>query len=327
MAEAILFTGKRGEGKTKSAVRMIRDYLREGRIVATNLDINLEAMLPAFSDAVAYRLPDHPSPEDLEALPLGNPNPLDEKRNGLLVLDEVSTFLNSREWQKGDRAGFISWLAQSRKLGWDLVLIAQHPRMIDAQIRDSLFELHANCRRLDKMAVPMVSPVWQWLTGKPLRMPSLHIVTMRYGFAPGAPKALSWWYSGADLHSAYDTLQKISPITGQEGLSMFLSPWKTKGRYLSKVALYRGVGMAAFVLGALVGIAGAYGYSVVKPEDAPVAQVEKVDGKSFIAGIVSAGDRVQLLLTDGRSVRSEAAKMADGGVIHRAGGVWYREQP
>jgi len=38
-------TGKLGSGKTLCAVGKIRDYLEEGRAVATNLDLNLDELL------------------------------------------------------------------------------------------------------------------------------------------------------------------------------------------------------------------------------------------------------------------------------------------
>jgi len=140
MAEAILQTGKRGEGKGLSAAKMMAQYLSEGRRVATNHNIFLEYMAPAWSDVRAYRLPDCPTAEDLEALPLGNDDPTQEEKNGLLCLDEVSIYLNAHDWQKDreQKAALRAWLAHSRKKGWDILLEAQNPRQVDAQIRESL---------------------------------------------------------------------------------------------------------------------------------------------------------------------------------------------
>ncbi len=46
LAMAVNFlTGKLGSGKTLCVVGKIRDYLKQGRRVATNLDLNLTAML------------------------------------------------------------------------------------------------------------------------------------------------------------------------------------------------------------------------------------------------------------------------------------------
>ena len=57
----------------------------------------------------------------------------------LLVIDESQLLFNSREWVKSDRAEWCSFFTQHRKLGYEVVLVAQFDRMLDRQIR-SLIE-------------------------------------------------------------------------------------------------------------------------------------------------------------------------------------------
>lgn len=57
----------------------------------------------------------------------------------LLVIDECQLLFNAREWNKANRAAWISFFTQHRKLGYRIVLVAQFDRMIDRQIR-SLIE-------------------------------------------------------------------------------------------------------------------------------------------------------------------------------------------
>ena len=57
----------------------------------------------------------------------------------LLVIDEAQLLFNSREWVKSDRAEWCSFFTQHRKLGYEVVLVAQFDRMLDRQIR-SLIE-------------------------------------------------------------------------------------------------------------------------------------------------------------------------------------------
>lgn len=57
----------------------------------------------------------------------------------LLVIDECQLLFNAREWNKQNRAAWISFFTQHRKLGYRIVLVAQFDRMIDRQIR-SLIE-------------------------------------------------------------------------------------------------------------------------------------------------------------------------------------------
>jgi zona occludens toxin (predicted ATPase) len=57
----------------------------------------------------------------------------------LLVIDEAQLLFNSREWVKSDRAEWCAFFTQHRKLGYEVILIAQFDRMLDRQIR-SLIE-------------------------------------------------------------------------------------------------------------------------------------------------------------------------------------------
>lgn len=56
----------------------------------------------------------------------------------LLVIDEAQLLFNAREWNKGNRASWISFFTQHRKLGYRVILIAQFDRMLDRQIRSVL---------------------------------------------------------------------------------------------------------------------------------------------------------------------------------------------
>lgn len=53
----------------------------------------------------------------------------------LLCIDECQILFNSREWNSKNRAGWLSFFTQHRKLGYQIILIAQFDRMIDRQIR------------------------------------------------------------------------------------------------------------------------------------------------------------------------------------------------
>lgn len=55
----------------------------------------------------------------------------------LLIIDEAGIFFNARDWQvQGERRkNWIKFFSQSRKFGYDIIMVAQDPRMIDRQIR------------------------------------------------------------------------------------------------------------------------------------------------------------------------------------------------
>lgn len=60
-----------------------------------------------------------------------------KESHALLIIDEAGIFFNARDWMvKGaERAEWIKFFSQSRKFGYDVILIAQDLRMIDRQIR------------------------------------------------------------------------------------------------------------------------------------------------------------------------------------------------
>lgn len=69
----------------------------------------------------------------------------------LLIIDEAGVIFNSRDWtaSKKERVDWINFFSQSRKFGYDIILVAQDDRMIDRQIR-GLIEfnvVHFNMRK------------------------------------------------------------------------------------------------------------------------------------------------------------------------------------
>lgn len=78
----------------------------------------------------------------------------------LLIYDEAGIAFNSRDWNvKADiRKGWITFLAQSRKLGYDVVFIVQDTRMLDRQIR-SLAEYEVQHKKLNSWGLMKLFPL------------------------------------------------------------------------------------------------------------------------------------------------------------------------
>lgn len=141
MSKGIFIEGVKRSGKTKFAVDLMAGYINRGCKVATNLDLFLENLAPD-SDNSVIRLPDHPRSCDFIALESAypeldpdKPETYDESKNGLVLIDELLTFLNSRDWKDKDRAIIVSWMVQMGKFGWDLVAIGQDFESVDKQLR------------------------------------------------------------------------------------------------------------------------------------------------------------------------------------------------
>lgn len=199
--------GKLGTGKTKFAVWRAQLALAAGRRVASNVELRCDRLVRRRR--VTYvRIPDKPTADDLHAIGHGNPESYDEDRNGVLILDELGTWLNSRSFQDKGRAAVLDWLIHARKFGWDVYLIVQDAQMIDRQVRDALIEYAARCVRLDKVRLPLIGG---WLNdlfgGRVGYLPRLHLVSARVGYGAGSVVAERWQYRGDWLHDCYDTRQ------------------------------------------------------------------------------------------------------------------------
>ncbi|MET3177094.1 UNVERIFIED_ORG: hypothetical protein ABIC43_000233 [Variovorax guangxiensis] len=217
--------GKLGTGKTKFAVGKLREALLAGKRTATNLNVTMEALVPAMNRAVVIRVPDKPTAEQLDMIGHGNPDSYDEDKNGVMVLDELGSWLNARQFQDKNRAALIDWLIHARKKGWDVYLIVQHADMIDKQVRMALAEYMVKCIRADKIRIPIVGA----FLGKRGRLPRMHIAKISLADVPGVTVDQEW-FRGDHLHAAYDTRQIFKDDPEGAPFS-YLSAWHLKGRY------------------------------------------------------------------------------------------------
>ncbi len=188
--------------------------MKQGRPVATNLDLFLDNLLPPNNQAIAYRLPDHPRYEDLAILPPAyDPTYKGEDKNGLLILDELALWLNSRAWKEKGRAELINWLLLSRKMHWDLILLCQDHSIIDKQIKTTCCDYLVQAQRTDRRKIPYLGNILEFFFIKP-NMPKYHVYDVYYGLSANDVRSDRWQFSGTDLYDGYDTNQIFSD--GQE---------------------------------------------------------------------------------------------------------------
>jgi len=331
MTDALMLSGKRGHGKSLIAVYKISEYLAQGRCVATNLNIYPEKLCAPWCKVPVFRVPDFPTAGDLELLGQGNPNPTDEGKNGLLVLDECGAWLNARNWndKSGERQKLISWLLQSRKYGWDLVLIAQSFSLIDSQLRSALCDLHGPVTRLDKIQIPLFGRIASWF-GYKLRFPKLHVANIRFGFFQGAPLSERIIIRGANYYDGYDTLQKINPeigVAAGQGFS-YLSAWHLRGRFMSKWEMYRHLILTSFMVALVLGLVAGYQAGIRKSpaQAATVAHAETVYDSGVTAqGYLQDEQGYLVTLSDGRTVRPlQFRQTVEGWEINLQGNEWIK---
>lgn len=132
-----LYSGTPGSGKSLHCARTIINWSRLGYPVIGNFMVDLKKYKRA---AYTYCPNDQMTPQfliDYSRQRFGSKAP--KEGSILLVIDECQLIFNAREWQQSGRAQWLSFFTQHRKLGYDIILIAQFDRMIDRQIR-SLIE-------------------------------------------------------------------------------------------------------------------------------------------------------------------------------------------
>jgi len=159
----------------------------------------LDKMLPPWwKKGEVIRVPDFPTTDDLDALGIGGPD-RNERKFGLLVLDECAAWLNARSWGDRERQKLITWFRHARKRRWSCMFLTQDIDDLDKQLRKALAEYVVWCRRLDRVK----------LSG--LSLPRVHVGVCRYGTRPDSPVAERWVYRGTGLFAAYDTEQIFVP--------------------------------------------------------------------------------------------------------------------
>ncbi len=218
---AIFVEGVRGSGKSKIAVREIRTYLELGLRVATNLDIKPERLAPKAKSFVT-RLPDIPRSIDLELLGKAypeldpdNPDTYDEKKFGLIVIDELLTSFNSRSWNDKDRLAVVAWMVQSRKLGWRLWLLSQDVDAVDKQLRETLLQEIWHCRSGKNLfSSPILGKILNIVINPAIKLMAplgFHVLNVYNGKKKDRHHlAKTEFFKCYELHSAYKTSQTFT---------------------------------------------------------------------------------------------------------------------
>lgn len=192
MAKVYFITGSLGAGKTLCSVDMARKYLDQGRRVATNVNLNLEYLRgPDDKSSRVMRVPDAPTIDDLRAIGLGSADSADNT-HGLLLLDELGTWFNARDFTNKGRLAVIKWMIHMRKRRWDVAFLVQDFTMVDKQARGNIAQFLVLCKSSRDF----------WLFKL---LPKFHIANVVHTSTKA--KAENWFYKGRDIFPAYDTEQ------------------------------------------------------------------------------------------------------------------------
>lgn len=186
-----IIQGSLGDGKTLRSIQIAEWFINNNRRVATNINIRLERLCkPDYYPSLVTRIPDKPSIQVLEHLGEGSSK---KGEYGLLLLDELAIWMNSRTFQDKDRAKIIRFLIEARKRRWIVIFIAQKAQMIDKQARDLGATVHT-CRSSKNILL------LKWL-------PRFHFVNVSNTLRMKASG--TDFYKSKRLYGTYDTEQRF----------------------------------------------------------------------------------------------------------------------
>lgn len=143
-----LYSGTPGSGKSFHAAKDIVRRLKKGGGLICNFPVN-EDFVPAkkLRAHVEYWDNSELTAERLVAYALEK-HEIGKEGQTLVVIDECQIIFNCRDFGRKDRNAWVTFFAQHRKLGFNVILISQSDRMIDRQIR-SLIETEVRHRKLN----------------------------------------------------------------------------------------------------------------------------------------------------------------------------------
>lgn len=129
-----LYSGTPGSGKSLMAAYTIIDLLKRKKNVIANFPINLDYFKKKKIGKFVYLDNSELTVSSLLEFAKFNHIPNKEHQT-TIIIDECSVLFNSRDSLNKSRMKWIIFFQQHRKLGFDIILIAQQDRMIDRQIR------------------------------------------------------------------------------------------------------------------------------------------------------------------------------------------------
>lgn len=148
-----LYSGTPGSGKSLDAAAKVRASLKWYRPVIGTFHINKECLYKNSKYEYTYINIYKLTPSFLVSYAKQHrPDKNNVEGSFLLVIDEAQRIFNSRDWNSKNRNEWITFFAEHRHLGYDIILIAQNDRMLDRQIR-ALIEYNVVHRKMSAFGI------------------------------------------------------------------------------------------------------------------------------------------------------------------------------
>lgn len=130
-----LYSGTPGSGKSLHCAQVIRNHLKFYSDVIGTFHINKDCLFKKSNYEYTYINIYSLSPAFLVAYAKNHKLKKGVEGSFLLIIDEAQRLFNSRTWNNKDRNDWITFFAEHRHLGYDIILVSQNDRMLDRQIR------------------------------------------------------------------------------------------------------------------------------------------------------------------------------------------------
>lgn len=140
-----LYTGTPGSGKSYHAAQVVDRALRRKMPVIANFEVTLDEK--KHKGEYIYIDTLDMTPDFFMSYAEEHFKPGRNEHQGIIIIDEAQIPFNSREGLNRNRMKWISFFSKHRHYFYDIILITQHDRMIDRQIR-SLVETEYKHRKL-----------------------------------------------------------------------------------------------------------------------------------------------------------------------------------
>lgn len=204
-----LYCGTPGSGKSLHSAMVVRADLKYYRPVIGTFHINENALFKNSKYSYTYKSIYELEPKFLVDFAKKN---LKKKGNPegsfLLVIDECQRIFNPREWGRKDRTEWITFFAEHRHLGYDVILVSQNDRMLDRQIR-SLIEYSYIHRKVSQFG----------FAGKILGLIMGQFVFVKMWYPLKEKIGADFFRGDKKLYSFYDSFEDFSaPEVGAGGL-------------------------------------------------------------------------------------------------------------
>jgi len=147
-----LMTGTPGSGKSLNVARLLIIKARIGKRIIANFPIR-----PTTKQIKKGRQPEYWPNETITPDRLldyaRRHHKYGKEGQTVLVIDECQLVFNCREYKDSNRLKWIEFFSQHRKFGFDVILVTQHDRLIDRQIR-AFVEYNVIHRKMNNFGFP-----------------------------------------------------------------------------------------------------------------------------------------------------------------------------